>query len=200
MAGQCCRRRNDGGRAALMLGETDTHEEVALVVRALSFAAECHRTQTRKDRETPYINHPITLMHVLVEVGMVTDPVVLAAAVLHDVVEDCEIPLEELEARFGAHVKTVVLEVTNAKNQTREEMRAQQVAEAATLSLHARCVKLADKICNLHDLIDAPPAGWDDARKASYFDWTARVAEGLRGTNAALEAELERALARRPTV
>jgi len=183
-----------------MLGETDTHEEVALVVRALSFAAECHRTQTRKDRETPYINHPITLMQVLVEIGNVTDPVVLSAAVLHDVVEDCEISHGELVERFGSHVTTVVLEVTNAKNQSRDEMRAQQVEEAARLSLHARCVKLADKICNLNDLIDAPPAGWDDSRKASYFDWTEQVAMGLRGTNAALEAELDRALARRPQV
>ena len=54
------------------------------VVAAVHFAAEKHRKQMRKDGERPYINHPVTVMHILASEAGVHDPVVLQAAVLHD--------------------------------------------------------------------------------------------------------------------
>lgn len=183
-----------------MLATMDRHADVALVVRALGFAAEAHRTQMRKDHATPYINHPIRLLQLLVEVGRVTDPLVLAAAALHDVLEDCEVDFPEMEARFGTAVASVVLEVTDPPHADWQTRRAVQVERAAGLSLSARLVKLADKTVNLHDLIDAPPDGWTDARKASYFDWAKQVVAGMRGTHALLEAAFDEAFARRPAV
>src|SRR6185503_10130219 len=71
-----------------------THMET--VLRAAAFAAEKHRNQRRKDEEaSPYINHPIQLAYILVQAD-IEDPVVLAAAVLHDTVEDTNTTLEEL--------------------------------------------------------------------------------------------------------
>jgi guanosine-3',5'-bis(diphosphate) 3'-pyrophosphohydrolase len=169
-----------------------------LVVRALGFAAEAHRTQFRKDRETPAINHPIRLLQLLVDVGGVADPLALAAAALHDVLEDCEVDFPELEARIGTEVAGVVFELSDPPHMDKAAMRAWAVETAPRLSLPARLVKLADKTVNLNDLLDWPPSGWSPARKASYFDWSAEVIAGIRGTNGPLEQSFDSAYARRP--
>jgi guanosine-3',5'-bis(diphosphate) 3'-pyrophosphohydrolase len=177
---------------------TRIRDGATLVVRALGFAADAHRTQFRKDRETPAINHPIRLLQLLVDVGGVTDPLVLAAAALHDVLEDCEVGFPELEARFGSAVAGVVFELSDPPHLDKAAMRAWAVEAAPRLSLPARLVKLADKSVNLNDLIDWPPAGWSPLRKASYFDWSAQVVAGIRGTHGPLEAAFDAAYARRP--
>jgi len=87
-----------------------------LVLKAIEFAARKHRDQRRKDkRASPYINHPIALANVLWFEGGVTDPVVLAAALLHDTLEDTETSWQELRGEFGDAVAEVVLEVTDVK-------------------------------------------------------------------------------------
>lgn len=173
--------------------------DFARVVDALSFAAHKHRDQRRKDRNaSPYINHPIALMRVLsVEAG-IQDPLVLAAALLHDTVEDTETTPEELAERFGPAIRDLVMEVTDDKTLPKAERKRQQVLRAAGASEGARLVKLADKICNLRDVADHPPNGWDLARRREYFDWAARVIDRLRGTHPGLEAIFDRILARRP--
>lgn len=170
-----------------------------LIADALAFAAHKHRDQRRKDREaSPYINHPIALMRVLsIEAG-IRDPEVLAAALLHDTVEDTETTPEELEARFGAELRSLIMEVTDDKSLPQAERKRLQVVHAATASEGARLVKLTDKICNLRDVADSPPLGWDLARRRAYFDWAAEVIDQLRGTHAVLEALFDRAYARRP--
>jgi guanosine-3',5'-bis(diphosphate) 3'-pyrophosphohydrolase len=68
-----------------------TPYDIALVIRAVEFAAQKHRMQRRKDSDaSPYINHPIALMHVLCIDGGITEPAILAAAALHDTIEDTE--------------------------------------------------------------------------------------------------------------
>ena len=78
-------------------------DETKALVDAIAFAADKHRRQRRKDAEaSPYINHPIAFPRVLsVEAGL-TDAALLAAAVLHDTLEDTETTYEELRERFGA--------------------------------------------------------------------------------------------------
>src|SRR5207244_8078763 len=90
--------------------------ELALLLKALAFAADKHRKQRRKDAEaSPYINHPIALADVLKNEGGVDDPIVLCAALLHDTVEDTDTTPEELRAAFGPEIADVVLEVTDDK-------------------------------------------------------------------------------------
>jgi GTP diphosphokinase / guanosine-3',5'-bis(diphosphate) 3'-diphosphatase len=62
-----------------------------------------------------------------------------------------------------------------------------QVEHAPHASHEAKLVKLADKICNLRDILASPPANWDSERKLEYFKWAERVVAGVRGTNAYLE-------------
>jgi guanosine-3',5'-bis(diphosphate) 3'-pyrophosphohydrolase len=159
--------------------------ELALLLKALAFAAHKHRDQRRKDAEaSPYINHPIALADVLVNEGGVTDVEVLCAALLHDTLEDTATTHEELVEGFGPRVARIVAEVTDDKALPKNERKRLQIEHAAALSPEAKLVKLADKICNLRDVAERPPASWDLARRREYFDWAKRVVDGLRGANA----------------
>ena len=177
--------------------------ELALLLKALAFAAHKHRDQRRKDAEaSPYINHPIALADVLVNEGGVSDVEVLCAALLHDTVEDTATTPEELVDTFGARVARIVAEVTDDKALNKADRKRLQVENAAHLSPEAKLVKLADKICNLRDVAERPPAGWDLARRREYFDWAKRVIDGLRGAPGepmrALEAAFDKAYLLKP--
>lgn len=175
-----------------------SREALAVVMRALAFAADRHRDHRRKDSEqTPYVNHLIAVVELLVEQG-VEDPVVLAAAALHDTVEDTETSLDELRAGFGEEVAAIVAAVTDDKSLPKAERKRRQIEQAPSLTTRARLVKLADKICNLRDVADHPPAGWPLQRRQEYFDWACAVVDGLRGTHPRLEAAFDAACARRP--
>ena len=174
------------------------------LIAALHYAAHQHRDQRRKDEDaTPYINHPIALLHILnVEAG-VTDPDVLIGAVLHDVIEDCSGPHQmyiedrraEIGARFGDIVLALVESVTDDKSTSKDERKQRQVDKAPHIPHGAKLIKLADKTANLRDIIAAPPANWSPERISAYFDWARRVAEGLRGCHPALEELFDEAWA-----
>jgi len=176
-----------------------TRTDLGLLFDALAFAAHKHRAQRRKDKEaSPYINHPIALADVLVNEGGVDDAVALAAAVLHDTIEDTETSYAELREQFGKEVADVVLEVTDDKTLDKAERKALQVAHAHRLSVRAKLVKLADKICNLRDIVSNPPATWPLVRKQEYYEWAKRVIDGLRGAHPGLERVFDREYARKP--
>ena len=170
----------------------------ALILEAAAFAADKHRNQRRKDKgASPYINHPIGLAALLANEGGISDARVLAAALLHDTVEDTETTAAELEERFGTAIKDIVLEVTDDKRLPKAERKQLQVQHVPHITLEAKLVKLADKISNLRDILASPPADWPAARKREYFEWANDVVNGLRGTNPALEAIFDGLYARR---
>jgi len=72
------------------------------------------------------------------------------------------------------------------------------VEHAATISNKAKRVKLADKISNLADVDQSPPADWTLERRREYFDWARAVIDRLRGVDAKLEAAFDRAYQARP--
>jgi guanosine-3',5'-bis(diphosphate) 3'-pyrophosphohydrolase len=173
--------------------------DLALLFRALAFAAHKHRDQRRKDAEaSPYINHPIALAEVLAREGGVTDAEVLAAALLHDTIEDTDTSFEELEGEFGGRIAGMVAEVTDDKNLEKSERKRLQIEHAAGISPGAKLVKLADKICNLRDVADRPPAQWDLRRRQEYFEWAKKVIDQLRGAHSELEAAFDAAYRRKP--
>jgi guanosine-3',5'-bis(diphosphate) 3'-pyrophosphohydrolase len=170
-----------------------------IVIQAAYFAAEKHKTQRRKDAEkTPYINHPLALANVLaVECG-IDDVEVICGALLHDTIEDTETEPAELIAAFGENITRIVLEVTDDKELLKIERKEAQVAHAPHISDQAKLVKLADKISNLRDISASPPSGWSVERKQEYFDWAARVIDGLRGVHPELEALFDQIYSKRP--
>jgi guanosine-3',5'-bis(diphosphate) 3'-pyrophosphohydrolase len=170
--------------------------EMALVLKAAAFASEKHSRQRRKDADaSPYINHPLALANILANEGGVTDVSVLAAALLHDTVEDTETTIEELVALFGREIAGIVAEVTDDKSLPKEERKRLQVVKSASKSDGAKLVKLADKISNLRDIASSPPADWPQERRQAYFDWAAEVIEGARGVSPALERAFDNAFA-----
>jgi guanosine-3',5'-bis(diphosphate) 3'-pyrophosphohydrolase len=170
----------------------------ALLLRAVAFAARKHRDQRRKDREaTPYINHPIALANVLADAG-VDDVVVLAAALLHDTIEDTATTVAELQSSFGRAIAATVMEVTDDRSLPKGERKLRQIEHAAQLSDEAKLVKLADKICNLRDVVSSPPVGWPLERKREYFDWAKQVVDRLRGSHIVLETLFDQEYAQRP--
>jgi len=174
-------------------------KDLALLLRALAFAAHKHRDQRRKDAEaSPYINHPIALADVLMNEGGVTDIEVLCAALLHDTVEDTATTHEELVDAFGSRIARIVAEVTDDKALPKSERKRLQVEHAASISREAKLVKLADKICNLRDVVDRPPAKWDLQRRREYFDWAKQVVDRMRGVHPRLESHFDDVYARRP--
>jgi (p)ppGpp synthase/HD superfamily hydrolase len=169
-----------------------TAREVGACLAALAFAAERHRDQRRKGRtDEPYIDHPIRVAYALWEMGGVRDTAVLAAALLHDVLEDTETTPEEIEARFGSEVRVLVQEVTDDKRLPKAERKQLQIDHAPHLSARAKMIKLADKIHNVQDLSQDPPLSWSRERVYNYLDWADAVVAGLRGTHPALEARYD---------
>lgn len=156
------------------------------LLRALQFAAYKHRDQRRKgEQQIPYINHCIAVAHLLAEAG-VTDLPTLQAAVLHDTLEDTDATASELEEHFGADVRCIVEEVSDAKELSWRERKERQVQIAPSLSQRAKQVRIADKIDNVRSIVQAPP-DWPLERQRRYLEWTERVVAGCRGCNAALE-------------
>ena len=91
-------------------------ENTPLIKKALAFATEKHKNYTRQDKEkSPYIVHPIAVRHILSDVGGVEDAEVLAAALLHDTLEDTSTTREELIDNFGQRVCSLVEEVSDDK-------------------------------------------------------------------------------------
>jgi GTP diphosphokinase / guanosine-3',5'-bis(diphosphate) 3'-diphosphatase len=171
----------------------------AQLLSALAFAADRHRDQRRKDAEaSPYINHPIALARILAVEGGVTDPTVLAAAILHDTIEDTETTAHELQQHFCDAIADIVLEVTDDKTLPKAERKRLQIVHAQDLTAPAKLVKLADKIANLRDMANSPPADWPLDRRRDYFDWAKLVIDGLRGAHAQLEAVFDEAFTARP--
>jgi guanosine-3',5'-bis(diphosphate) 3'-pyrophosphohydrolase len=181
---------------------------MARVIDAIDFAAHAHRAQRRKDAEgTPYINHPIALVRILVIEAGIDDPDVLCAAALHDYLEDCcggddQPTVEQGEAivrqRFGDSVLDYVMAVSDDKALPKAERKRLQVEHAANAPYGARLVKLADKIANLRDIASSPPAGWSPQRRREYFDWAGSVVMQLRGTHHRLDGMADSALAGKP--
>lgn len=143
-------------------------DRAELVERALDFAAGAHAGQTRRSGE-PYIDHPVSAARYLADLNL--DAQTVAAALLHDVVEDCGITVRDLEERFGSDVAKLVDGVTKltrldtitgdaqpliARSDSQaESLRKMLVAMAE--DIRVVLIKLADRLHNMQTLGALPP-------------------------------------------
>jgi len=173
--------------------------ELKLLIKALTFAANKHRNQRRKNVDAfPYINHPISLVNILCSEVHITDINLICSALLHDTVEDTETTAEELTNEFGQEISNIVMEVTDDQSITVRQKRKQlQIEHAPHISEPAKLLKLADKISNLRDLSIDPPATWSLQKQRDYFDWAKQVIDQLRGTHSELEKLFDQAYSKR---
>jgi guanosine-3',5'-bis(diphosphate) 3'-pyrophosphohydrolase len=162
--------------------------DIALVLRAAEFAAHKHRGQRRKGySERPYVGHCIEVAALLANVGEIEDPEILAAALLHDTVEDTETTHDELVKEFGQVIAGYVAEVTDDKGLESDVRKELQVQHAPHLSRGAKLIKLGDKISNVREIGEDPPKQWSEERRRKYFAWAKRVVDAMETVNTDLE-------------
>jgi guanosine-3',5'-bis(diphosphate) 3'-pyrophosphohydrolase len=123
-----------------------------LAREAYDFASEAHEGQERKGDGSPYINHPVALAQLLHEAGL-DDEELLAATFLHDVVEDTDTTLDEIEEAFGTGVHDLVEAMTEDKDIEPYERRKQHHRDQVEAGgERAVLIYAADKVANLRDL------------------------------------------------
>jgi guanosine-3',5'-bis(diphosphate) 3'-pyrophosphohydrolase len=165
--------------------------EVSFILNATRFAAAKHKQQKRKDGDTPYINHPIEVAELLSRVARVSDPEVIAAALLHDTIEDTGTQADEICTVFGARVLSLVQECTDDKSLPKAERKRLQVVNAPHKSDEAKLIKIADKMSNIRDVAHTPPTHWEWQRRWEYLEWAQSVFDGLKGVSYELDNAFE---------
>ncbi len=132
---------------------------VATISRAYEVAAEAHRSQLRSSGES-YINHPLAVARIVADIGL--DEISVAAALLHDAVEDTEITLADVEGGFGSEVAAIVDGVTKLERIQFDSREAQQAATmrkmlvAMARDLRVLVIKLADRLHNMRTIAAMP--------------------------------------------
>jgi (p)ppGpp synthase/HD superfamily hydrolase len=170
-----------------------------LIRTAAEFASVSHRGQRRKYSAEPYIRHPARVAARMVDLRM--DPEVVAAAWLHDVVEDCPVTLDEVAARFGPRVARLVGHLSEPPGIPGGMRRAERKAcyRRRVLMLEGRdaidvhTVKAADCLDNVPSIRDHDPGFWK-----VYGREVALLANVLTLADARLLDELRAAIARPP--
>ena len=132
---------------------------VTLINRAYLTARRAHQHQVRGSGES-YINHPIAVAKIVADIGL--DDTSLAAALLHDAVEDTEITLDEVETEFGPEVASIVDGVTKLERLQFDSKEAQQAATmrkmlvAMARDIRVLVIKLADRLHNMRTIAGMP--------------------------------------------
>ena len=125
------------------------------------FADQAHGGQTRASGDS-FISHPLAVASILADLEM--DPACIAASLLHDVVEDTTVPLEEIEKRFGPEIATLVdalTKLTKIPYQTKEDVKVENLRKmflAMAKDIRVIIIKLADRLHNLRTLDSLPPS------------------------------------------
>ena len=137
-------------------------EEIkSIVEKAINFATAAHQGQTRKYDNEPYIVHPIAVSKMVAD--MTNDPEMIAAAVLHDVVEDTEVTGEEIHKLFGDRVAELVYDLTdqftkeNYPNFNRKKRKQLEAVRLGKCSKDVQLIKICDMADNTKSIIKDDP-------------------------------------------
>jgi (p)ppGpp synthase/HD superfamily hydrolase len=172
-------------------------KEWIAVLRAADTAARWHVHHRRKGiAQEPYVNHLLEVASLVAEATRGSDPTVVIAALLHDAIEDQEVPVEMVAREFGKPVADIVMEVSDDKTLPKDERKRRQIEAAPKKSREAKLIKLADKTSNLRTIASSPGADWSVKRRLEYIEWAKSVVAGLRGTSPWLEQQFDEATER----
>ena len=150
-----------------------------LVKRAERFARERHDGQFRKGAaREPYTIHLEEVASLVKNWGGSEEAI--AAAWLHDVVEDCPpTNLTDMAELFGNRIAGFVSELTDDKSLPKQRRKELQLVNACKKSPEAALVKVADKSSNVGALAKSPPADWSLERRLNYIEWAIAVINEL---------------------
>lgn len=127
-----------------------------ILEKAILFAAKKHAGQKRKGNKSPYIMHPIGVAAIMYEAKKSTNlNLILAICFLHDVVEDCKVPIKVIARLFGFHIAGCVEELTTNKEECAKLGKAEYLLrKMLKMTSYSLCVKLADRLHNLRDMAE----------------------------------------------
>ncbi len=128
------------------------------------------------------------MAHHLIHFMNPCQPHIIIAALLHDTLEDTEATGADIMNAFGKEVLQLILEVTDDMTLPSERRKQLQVARAGNLSPEAQALKLADKTCNIRDLLTTRIA-WIRERKIQYVRWAKKVVGQFRNSEPVLLEE-----------
>jgi (p)ppGpp synthase/HD superfamily hydrolase len=167
-------------------------DPLTVVLQAGVRAAAWHTAQRRKGAaQEPYVNHLLEVASLVAEATGGEDVDLVVAALLHDAIEDQQIPRAAIAREFGEDVAALVMEATDDKALPKPQRKRLQVEHAPKTSARAALLKLADKTSNLMALASSPPADWPEQRRLDYVQWARDVVAGLRVDNAWLRKRFD---------
>ena len=142
-----------------LINEQDDNYDIPLIRKAFEICVSAHDGQFRKSKEDFYV-HPFNVAKIIVGLGM--DSQSIAAALLHDVVEDTDIKIEEIKAKFGADVALLVdgvtkiskIQYTSREQQQIESLRKMLIAMGK--DIRVIIIKLADRLHNMRTIESMP--------------------------------------------
>jgi guanosine-3',5'-bis(diphosphate) 3'-pyrophosphohydrolase len=164
------------------------------LMAALDLAAKAHAGQRRKGGRIPYINHPVEVARLVAEDGWPEAAVI--AALLHDVVEDTDVALAQIEDSFGAEVAALVDALTDRpawEALPRPQRKRKQAEHIASAPAAAKAIKIADQTSNVLD-VGRLPKGWAPGEARAYVEETALVVAAARDAAPGLAAIYDAAL------
>jgi len=161
---------------------------MSLIIKAARFALNAHREQKRKYTGEPYIMHPARVAGRVTMLSNTTEAMI-AAAWLHDVVEDCGVKDEQILEEFGLPVADLVVQLTKPSKQFPHLLRTEReridCEYLATVPDGAKRIKMCDRIDNLNDM-----AGAKSKFKILYVEESRRLVASIGGADSELAAEL----------
>lgn len=133
---------------------------IPVTIKAAMFAAQAHGTQLRDDEHTPFVTHPMLVARFITEATEGKDENLIAAAWLHDTIEDCDVTYEQLVREFNQDVADLVMEVTHEGQADSHGYYFPRLKTKRGIML-----KFADRLANLADMSDV----WPEDKQAHYL-------------------------------
>jgi len=143
-------------RVTKSFGRNSSLTAVQRILKAARFASIKHAGQKRKGSAAePYVNHLIEVAEIVSSAIDELDENLIAAALLHDTIEDTKTSREQLIEEFGDDVATLVIEVSDDKSLPKAERTRLQIEHAPNLSRRAQIIKISDKISPAYPVVSA---------------------------------------------
>ncbi len=167
-----------------------------LLTQAYDLAARTHSRQRRKGTtDIPYMNHVCAVAAMVAQALPEEDPEAVAAAVLHDVIEDSNVTENDIAEQFGRRVASFVAEMTDAPDWPQlsmPERKARQAEKMVHATREARIIKIADQTSNIQDP-SLTAGAWPRERNLAYLAGAKQVVDACRGVAPGLEAAFDEA-------
>jgi (p)ppGpp synthase/HD superfamily hydrolase len=131
---------------------------IDIVLQAISYAVRAHQGQFRKDGDTPYAAHPVRVLTIASQLFGISDPETLAAAALHDTIEDTLVDRDDLIEQFGPRVAEFVAILSKEKRLPHDQREEQYLNGLVEGPIEVKLLKMADLYDNLSDSSGLPAA------------------------------------------